>query len=116
MKKIFFIFCLVPFFGMSQTINGLSVDDLFADYIEIVGTAKLLKPFQVNITVNYGQVSKMSEVNRARVIGENGKPYPFNGMMGAVNFFSERGYVLDMAYPVSTGNSNVYHYIMRKEK
>jgi len=115
MKKLILAIFLIPTVGFSQTLNGIAIEDLDAKYIEIVGTSKLLKPFQVNITVNYGQVGRVSELSKAKVLGENGKPYPFNGMMGVVNFFSDRGYKLDMAYPLTVGNSNVYHYIMLKE-
>ena len=115
MKNLLFVLFLVPFVSDAQTLNGYNIEDIPAKYIEIVGTAKLLKPLQVTVTINYGQAAKFSDWKKLQVLGENGKPYPFNGMMGAVNFFSEKGYSLYDAYPISVGNSSVYHYIMVKD-
>jgi len=115
MKKLLLALFFIPFIVSSQTLNGYNIEDLPAKYIEIVGTAKLLKPLQVTVTINYGQAAKVSDWRKLQVLGEDGKRYPFNGMMGAVNFFNEKGYSLFDAYPISVGNSSVYHYIMVKD-
>ncbi len=115
MKKLLLSIFLIPIVGVSQTLNGISIENLDAKYIEIVGSVKILKPLQVTVTVNYGQIAKFKDWKKLQVLDENDKPYPFNGMMGVVNFFADKGYKLDMAYPVSLGNTLVYHYIMIKE-
>lgn len=40
MKKLLLTIILIPIVGFSQTINGISIVDLEAKYIEIVGTVK----------------------------------------------------------------------------
>ena len=101
--------------GLTQTLNGQPLSELSAKYIQIVGTSKILKPMEVTIYVDYGQISKFSEFANGEVLDATGKVMSFNGMLAVVNFFAEYGYVLEMAYPLSTGNGSVYHYIMRKE-
>lgn len=46
---------------------------------------------QDNVTVNYGQVAKFRDWKKLQVLDENEKPYAFNGMMGVVNFFADKG-------------------------
>jgi len=117
MKNILYLLLLLSYFSFGQTLNGIPIGELDAKYIEIVGTSKFLKFFEVTIAVNYGQIGDMRDAmdQKSSVLDENGKPYPFNGMMGVVNFFADRGYKLEFTYPINHGNSNVYHYIMVKE-
>jgi hypothetical protein len=118
MKKHYLLLTFLAFasVGKTQTLNGQSLSELKARYIEIVGTSKILKPLEVTIYVDYGQVSKISEIENGYVLDQNGENMTFNGMLAAVNLFAEYGYVLDMAYPLTTSSGNVYHYIMRKEQ
>ena len=114
MKK-YILLLIIPFLGFGQTLNNIPISELDAKYIQIVGTQKLLKMYEVTINVNYGQVGKFKDANKSIVYDASGKPMTFNGMMDAVNLFSNYGYKLEMAYPVSTGQSNIYHYIMYNE-
>ena len=102
----------------AQTLNDIPISELDAQYIQIMGTAKALKPFQVTIRVDYGQMTKVKDYKKGQVLDEDGKPVAFNGMMGVVNFFAEYDYILEMAYPVGGGQGgpSVYHYIMKKSK
>ena len=113
MKKCLLLL-IVPFLSFSQTLNDIPISELDVSYIQIVGTQKFLKLYEATITVNYGQVGKFSDAHKAQVKNSDGKLMTFNGMMDAVNFFSNFGYQLEFAYPVSTGNQNVYHYVMYK--
>lgn len=102
-------------FSYSQTVNGFAINEIPSDYIEVVGTSKILKLHQVLIYIDYGQISKVAEQKNGWVLGEDGKRMSFNGMMGAINFLSGNGWEYLDAYTVTSGNSNVYHYIMRKK-
>lgn len=118
MKKIlvmgFILFSLIGSLS-AQTLDNKPISELDEDYIEIIGTSKFLKLYEVTITVNYGQVGTLKDIRKSQVFDESGKLMTFNGMMGAVNLFAKFGYELDLAYPLSIGNQLVYHYIMKKK-
>lgn len=119
MKKVFFLLLisLMSHIGFSQTIGDTPIEDLDVTYIEIVGTAKIFKPMEATIYVDYGQLSSFKDIrNELGVVKSiNGEEMTFNGMMGALNFFGKYGYKLHTAYPISTSNSLVYHYILESE-
>lgn len=96
------------------TIGSVPIEEIDTEYIEIVGQGKMLKMMEVTVYVDYGQISGMKDIREGHVKDATGKRKAFNGMMGAVNFFADYGYELDFAYPVSTGNGMVYHYILKK--
>ena len=117
-KLIIFLSILIFKSSYSQTLNGIPIQQLDVKYIEIVGTAKLLKLYDISIYVDYGQIGNLKDSfgGKGALLGSDGKPMSFNGMMDAVNFFSNYGYELSFAYPVSVPNSgSVYHYIMYKK-
>jgi hypothetical protein len=117
MKKFLVLMVMTAFsvIGFGQTINNTPISSLNAEYIEIVGTAKVLKPMEVLIHVDYGQISRISEIKNGWVLDQNGQPLSFNGIMGAVNFFNQYGYVLIETFLVTESSGLVYHYIMKKE-
>lgn len=119
MKNIFIILLLsFSFNSYSQYLNDKPIEELDAEYIEIVGTEKFFKPMEVTITVMFGQVSKLKELPLATLYTDETKMkrYPLNGMLGALNFFSKYGYEYVDSYAVTTGNQNVYHFLLRKVK
>ena len=119
MKQVIFLLALlICSSSYTQTLNGIPVEELDVKYIQIVGQSKLLKVFEVTIYVNYGQIGsiKDSQKGKGLMLTKDGKQMTFNGMMDAVNFFSNYGYELEFAYPISIPNSGrVYHYIMYKK-
>jgi hypothetical protein len=117
MKKIIFttIALLSLNFSFSQTVNGFPLNEIPSEYIELVGASKMLKIHQVELYVDYGQISKVSEQKNGWVIGEDGKKMSFNGMMGAINLLSENGWEYVNNYSITAGNTNVYRYLMKKK-
>jgi len=117
MKNIIFttIALLSLNFSFSQTVNGFALNEIPSEYIELVGAAKMLKIHQVELYVDYGQISKMSEQKNGWVIGEDGKKMSFNGMIGALNIFSENGWEYVNNYAIMSGSNNVYRYLMKKK-
>ena len=103
-------------FSYSQTVNGFALNEIPADYIEVVLSQKGLKLFQYDVYVDYGQISKMSEQKNGWILGEDGKKIGLNGKMGAINLLSQNGWEYVNAILVTSGSSNVYRYIMRKNK
>lgn len=117
MKKVLTsITIMICSFSFGQTVNGYKLNEIPADYIEIVGASKLLKPMQVSIYVDYGQIAKMKDISKGYVIGEDGKKAPFNGMMGVLNVFSKNGWELDQTLMLTVGGANVAHFILKRKK
>jgi hypothetical protein len=121
MKKTFILWSFLFLFGglqtaFSQTINGTPIKDLDVDYVQIVGTSK---PFsrKITIQIDFGQhVKFFATTKETRLLDENGKPLIFNSMIDALNFMSKNGYEFVQAYVITVGNSNIYHYLLRKKK
>lgn len=81
-------------------------------YCMIMGTRMLLSN-KVTITIDYGQAQKL--FSDARIKDETGNVEKFNSMIDALNYMNEKGWVFVNAYPITTSNSLVYHYILKKE-
>ena len=115
MKKLLLLL-IIPFVSFGQTLNNIPISELDIKYLQIVGTQKPFKWFEVTINVNYGQVGRAKDAGKAVLADASGKGITFNGMMDAVNFFANYGYELEFAYPLTVGSGGssqqVYHYIM----
>lgn len=81
-------------------------------YCEIVGTTMVSGLTKVKIVIDYGD--KESDPNGEVLYGKDNKPLKFNSMVGAMNYLGTNGWEFVQAYAVTKGNSNVYHYLMRK--
>tara|TARA_R110000764_G_scaffold213022_1_gene299396 strand:- start:113 stop:478 length:366 start_codon:yes stop_codon:yes gene_type:complete len=100
-------------FGMNaQKVNNLDIRDIPAKYIEIVSIAKTFKPFKVKVYLDYGQISKMSEIKKGGFFDDKGKQVVFNGTMGVLNFLEQNGYVYVNQYLVSGAGGNVYRTLL----
>ena len=99
----------------SQTVNDILIEDIDVEYIQIVGTSKLLNN-KVNIEIDFGQENKVWSSKDTWIKDENDKLIVFNSMIDALNFFSKYGYDFVDAYAINVGNQNVYHYLMKKRK
>jgi hypothetical protein len=80
-------------------------------YCEIVGTAKILSN-KVTIQIDLGQKAKYFEDKRLK--DNSGNPIIFNSMIDALNFMGKQGWDFAQAYTVTIGQSNVYHYLLKK--
>ena len=72
----------------------------------------MFKFFQVTIYLDYGQIGKMKEVKKGHIIGEDGKPMIFNGVMGALNMLNKKGFNYLSQYTVTTSGANVYKILL----
>lgn len=118
MKKYFFLFfiatiCLFQNVN-AQTVNDIPIKDIDVEYVQIVGTAKLMST-KVNIGIHFGQHDKIFKSKDTQVKDENGKIMIFNSMIDALNFMGKNGYEFLQAYAFSVGNQNVYHYLLRRK-
>lgn len=107
---------LCAFKVKAQTVNDIPLKDIDVEYVQIVGTSKLLST-KLTIQIDFGQHTKFfSSRNETIVRDENGKAIDFNSMIDALNFMSQNGFEFVNAYAISTGNQNVYHYLLRSRK
>lgn len=98
-----------------QTVNDIPISEIDVEYIQIIGTSKLLSN-KVTIQIDFGQENKYWSNKDTQVKDENGKLVVFNSMIDSLNFLSENGYEFVNAYAITIGNQNVYHYMLRKKK
>lgn len=119
MKRLFLITLAFCSFGLtsafSQTVNDIPIKDIDVDYIQIVGTAKLMSN-KVTVEIDFGQENKYWSAKDTQVKDENGKLVNFNSMIDALNFLSKNGYEFVNAYAITVSNQNVYHYMLKKKK
>lgn len=99
----------------SQTVNDIPIKEIDVDYIQIVGTSKLLSN-KVTIEIDFGQENKYWSNKDTQVKDENGKLVVFNSMIDALNFLSNNGYEFVDAYTITVSNQNVYHYLLKKKE
>jgi len=114
---ICFIFFLFSVVAHSQFVNGIPLTDLDKTYIRISATTKILKPFQVDLYLDYGQIERIKDINKGYIYEDNSskKRYSFNGIMGALNYFSDLGYELEETYIDNSKGGNLeYNYILKK--
>jgi hypothetical protein len=117
MKKSLLIFALIAFvlFTKGQTVNDVPLKDINTEYIQIVGTSKLLST-KLTIEIDFGQENKIFNGNDTQLKDIDGKRIVFNSMIDALNFMSANGYEFVQAYVITIVNQNVYHYLMRRMK
>lgn len=98
----------------AQTVNSIPLKDIRSEYIQIVGTTVLMSA-KLTIEIDFGQMSNIWRAKDNVILDENGKSMKFNSMIDALNFFAKYGYEFVTAYTVTLGNTNVYHYLLRKK-
>ncbi len=117
LKILFSLFLSVAFYFnvAAQTVNGVPLKDLKTEYIQIVGTSKLLSN-KLTIEIDFGQENKLFKTSDTQLINADGSRVLLNSMVDALNFMHSNGYEFITAYTITIGNQNVYHFLMRKRK
>jgi len=110
---LFLLFAFNSLF--SQTVNDKPIEQIDAEYIQIVGAAKLFSK-KVNIQIDFGQVDKIFKAKDTQIRDKDGKLTTFNSMIDALNFMNKNGYEFVQAYTITIQNQNVYHYLMQRDK
>jgi hypothetical protein len=113
MRKFFLLMLVLSTLGVNgQIVDGVDIwKDSTVQYIQIVGSSGLLNR-KVVISVDYGQ--KVDWGTDSRMEDENGKIIKLNSLIHALNYFYAKGWDFVTAYTVTVGNSNVYHYTLRR--
>lgn len=119
MKKLSFTLAMLVCFilgAQSQTVNDIPLKDIDVNYVEIVGTSRVLSS-KLTVEIDFGQENKLFSSDKdTRIKDANGKNMIFNSMIDALNFMTTNGYEFVQAYAVIVSNQNVYHYLLRRKK
>jgi len=100
----------------AQIVNDVPLIDIYVEYVQIVGTSKLLST-KLTIQIDFGQRTKFFSSGKETIVKDvDGKAVDFNSMIDALNFMSKNGYEFVNAYAITVGNQNVYHYLLRNKK
>lgn len=100
----------------AQTVNDIPIKDIDVEYVQIVGTSKLLSN-KLSIEIDFGQRTKFFSSGKETIVkDEEGKALIFNSMIDALNFMSKNGFEFVNAYTITVSNQNVYHYLLRNRK
>lgn len=81
-------------------------------YCEMVATQRFMST-KVSIAVDFGEDRRGWRDQRVK--DDNGKVEKFNSVVDALNYMGNQGWKMLNAYPISSGNQLVYHYIFKKE-
>jgi hypothetical protein len=118
MKKLllFFIILICIRKVNAQTVNNIPIKDIDVEYVQIVGTSKILST-KVTIEIDFGQRTKLFSAGNETIVKDSeGKAIVFNSMIDALNFMTKIGFEFVDAYAITIGNQNVYHYLLRKKQ
>ena len=82
-------------------------------YCLIVGLGKFLST-DVTVEIDYGQEQSFWRPDKLE--DEKGKARIFNSMIDALNYMNSKGWKFVDAYSITTGQQNVYHWLLKREK
>lgn len=108
MKKIFLFlsFLFITLYSFSQ------LDSTKTIYCQIVGTQIFSK---VTVTIDMGENKGFLALNSSYIYDEaTGKPQKFNSMIDALNYMNEYHWDFVQAYAISSGNTNVYNFLLKQ--
>lgn len=101
--------------GFSQTINGVPLASLDAQYLEIRAYGKLLSSV-VTIEIDYGQLDVALDKKDTELRDEKGRAMEFNSIMAAINFMDKQGYELMQVYVLTSNSGSSCYYLMRRKE
>ena len=83
------------------------------EYCLVLAMQKFMSP-KLTIYVDYGQERSYWKDTRERD-STTGKVAVYESVVDALNYMNGKGWMFVNAYAITTGNQNVYHYLMRRE-
>jgi len=93
-----------------QTVNDVPLKDINVEYVQIVGTSKMMST-KLNIQLDFGQRTKYFSGGKEQMVKDAD-----GNKLDALNFMGENGYEFVSAYAAEFSGQNVYHYLLRKKK
>src|SRR5205085_10211998 len=109
MKKVI----IVVFFTLASHALFAQIDTTkIEQYCQIIATPRLLSN-RVTIDIDFGEEKSFWRDTRLKTY--DGKLKKFNTIIDALNYMGRDGWKFINAYPVSNGNTVVYHFAFKKE-
>lgn len=116
--KLIILLSFLPFCLVAQSkyfVNGVPLDSVKAEYVQIVGTSKLFST-KLTIDIDFGQNDNLWKSSDTKLVDDKGKTVSLNSMIDALNFMVSNGYEYVNSYAITVSNQNIYHYLCRKIK
>jgi hypothetical protein len=113
MKNVLVLLVSFFVFGLIATYCQTNTETKYA-YCELVGTSKLMST-KVTVQVDYGEEKGAFQGNAKIKDEATGKVQAFNSMVDALNYMGNDGWEFVQAYTVTSGNINVYHWLLKKK-
>lgn len=104
----------IGYFMTAQTINDVPFSEIDAEFIQIVGTKKLLSA-KVKIDIDFGQLNRLLNLNDTKMKDADGNQVEFNSIIDALNFMSANGYEYLDSNAITRGNTDIYLCLMKKK-
>ena len=117
MKKSLFIVVLLLlafYVHAGIVVNGTDINKMDITYCELVAKGKMLSS-KVSIVVDYGQKKKLFG-KAQKIQGSDGKTKIFHSVIDALNFMDKNGWEHVDSYFITSGKSNVLHFLFKKKK
>lgn len=108
MKKIF-VFVLAQLAALA--LFAQSDTTKIEQYCQVIATPRLLSN-KVTIDIDFGEEKSFWADTRLR--GYGGKLKKFNTVIDALNFMGKEGWTFINAYPVRSGDIDIYHFGFKK--
>jgi hypothetical protein len=109
MKKIFIISLVL--FSVRTSFAQVNTSKV-EQYCQIIATPRLFSN-KVTIDIDFGEEKSIWKDNRLKTY--DGKLKKFNTVIDALNYMGRDGWIFMNAYPVSIGESVIYHFAFKKE-
>lgn len=94
-----------------QTVNGIPIQDISVEYVQIVGTEKTFGT-KFTVEIDFGQENQKD----TKIRDENDRPLEFNSMIDALNFMASNGYEFVQAYTIMTGKYPIHYYMLKRRR
>ena len=108
MKKVVIISIVL----LSSIVSNAQTDTSKVEqYCQLILMQRLLSN-KVTIDLDFGEEKSFWNDNRLKTA--NGKIKKFNTIIDAMNYMGTAGWIFINAYPIRTGESEIYHFAFKK--
>jgi hypothetical protein len=112
---VLLIISFVSAASTAQTVNGIPIKDIRAQYVQIKGEHRFMTS-KITVDIDFGQESHQFRKNKENVIrDDDGKKMEFNSMIDALNFMTSHRYEFVQAYAFSNNDSSSSQFLLRKK-
>jgi hypothetical protein len=109
MKKLLMISIVL----LSSIVSNAQTDTSKVEqYCQVISTPRLLSN-KVTIDIDFGEEKSFWRDTRLKTDGGNLKK--FNTVIDALNYMGKAGWIFINAYPVRTGETEIFHFAFKKQ-